>query len=64
MPRVLVMFMDYTGLPRAWAAGPNRDQAEAEARRQLQAYCARKAETGDVDLSNPNRFSLHVELLP
>lgn len=47
MPRrVVVVFMDRTNLPRAWASGPASKVAEvrAEARQNLNSYIARKAD--------------------
>ena len=58
--RIMIMFCDPMGLPRAYAYGPegHEREIEARARRELQTYCAEKQALGDVDLANPNNFSM------
>lgn len=56
----VVMFLDYTGLPRAWGAAFEKDDAEKEARRQLDIYCEKKKGLGEPDLSDPSRFSMRA----
>jgi hypothetical protein len=40
---VLAMMTDPDGIPRAWASAATKPEAEAEARRQLETYRAKKA---------------------
>lgn len=55
----MVIFDDYTGLPRAWAIAPKEEDAEKEARRQLESYCA-KNKTLEPWLANPADYTKRV----
>ena len=37
-PKWMAIYMDATGLPRAWGLSPNKDDAEAIAKLELEAY--------------------------
>jgi len=58
--RYLVMFNDYTGLPRAYGAAPSKDEAVNIARQQLAAYCAKNVGIEPM-LADPNNFTMRVE---
>lgn len=60
--RVLVMYLDYTGLPRAWGSAPigHQAEAEAEANRQLTLYCARQAGI-EPDLADRSKYTRKIE---
>lgn len=58
--RKLVAFLDPNGAPRAWGVAPTEATAEAEARRQLEAYCVKKAALGDADLADPTKFTKYT----
>lgn len=64
MKRILIMYLDYTGLPRAWGLAPADRRADAErvAKEQLDKYCANKRELGEVDLADPKTYSRVEEL--
>jgi hypothetical protein len=56
--RVMIMFLDYTDLPRAWGVADNEQDAEAEARRQLQSYCAKQKALGEIDLADQSKYTM------
>lgn len=58
----MVMFLDYSGLPRAYAYGPAkaRELIEATARTHLAAYCAQKRLDGEIDLADASRYHMLV----
>lgn len=56
--RVMIAFYDYTDLPRAWGVAENERDAEAEARRQLQSYCAKQQTYGETMLADPNKYTM------
>jgi hypothetical protein len=58
MPKTMVMFLDYTDLPRAWGAANDPKLAEAEARRQLDIYCTKQKMYGEIDLADPARYTM------
>ncbi len=65
--RLLVAFLDpLSGLPRAWGVSSDRGEAEAEARRQLAAYCAKKAELhDDPAMCDPAQYTIcEVVIMP
>ena len=49
MPKLMIMFCDPEGKPRAWAAGPEEKEeaVREEAERQLELYRREKREVGD-----------------
>lgn len=54
--RYLAMFKDATGLPRAWAVAPDRIDAEASAKLELEAY-------RDEHSDRQEPFTLTVKIL-
>lgn len=58
---VLVIWDDYTGLPRAWASGPRStlESVRKLAREHLQTYCREKAGT-EPDLADPENFKERI----
>lgn len=64
--RKLIMMLDYTGAPRAWASGPpdKMDEIRAVARENLDKYCAKKKALGEPDLADPSKYTELVEDVP
>ena len=63
MPKLMIMFCDPEGKPRAWAVGSEgkEDEVLAEAKRQLELYRQKKREVGDP-LADA-RFTVQRELV-
>lgn len=61
--KTMVLMIDKYGTPRAWGSASNELAAREEARRQLEVYCAKKREVGDLDLADPATFETQVELV-
>lgn len=61
--RVMIMMLDYSGLPRAWGAADTEDAARAEAKRQLESYCAKQREYGEPMLADPDSYEEKVTLV-
>lgn len=61
--RYTAMFLDFTGLPRAWGSAPTKEDATLEAQRQLEVYCARRREVDDIpEMCSPSHYSLVIDL--
>lgn len=45
--KYLAMMVDREGMPRAWGTSVIREEAEEEAKRQLDKYCAKKGVSPD-----------------
>ncbi len=60
---VIVIFLDYTDLPRAWGIAPDERRATEVAEAQLKAYCLKQIEYGELDLAEPSRYTKRVEIL-
>jgi hypothetical protein len=59
--RYLVMWLDYTGSPRAWGCSFVQADAERVAREQLEKYCAKAKAMGEVDMANPADYTMKIE---
>lgn len=64
LPTVLVVWKDFTGLPRAWATGPlNRlPDVRKAARQQLEQYCRRDHDL--PELHDPEKYTENVSEVP
>lgn len=62
---ILVMALDYTGLPRAWAIGPisARRDVQARARRELQSYCEKQKGYGEIDLADYSKYTFKLNVI-
>ena len=58
--RKMVIFLDYTGLPRAWGAADDIDTARAAANRQLDAYVAKPSTRNEPDLADRAKYTSEV----
>lgn len=59
--RKLVMFLDYTGLPRAWGLHEDVAVAERVALDNLERYCEKQKHYGEINLADPTRYTKKVE---
>jgi hypothetical protein len=61
----MVFFRDASGIPRAWAFGPEAqlDQVKAVARRQLDAYIKSKEGLGGYEM-DPEKYTMGIEDIP
>lgn len=59
--RYMVLFLDYTDLPRAYGIAPDRATAERVAREQLAIYCEKQSRLGEPALARPESYTMQIQ---